>query len=249
MYEVPDVAAQIFQFLPQGIAYGLSVPNDQVVMQELLPYDTTATLGYVTCLAMAYVPSDQVNPLQLDIYTPSSQLYHNPNASVSTLMGVINPAIGIIPGSLNGQTPGSPTGSPSSPTGTMNQAGAPLGSGSDNSSSVKGTSAAIGVGVVAGAAVYGAAMFLIAKRYKKTRSLHRRSPSLIDTGSMMQSPGESMAGASAALMSGGRGEGVRSTSPSNWFYRDSRGSGNSGGSSGRQQISAPVMAENSLGWN
>ncbi|KAK5131510.1 hypothetical protein LTR16_000699, partial [Cryomyces antarcticus] len=38
-------ANQIFTYLPQGIAYGLGLPNDQVTMHALQPFDTTKTLG------------------------------------------------------------------------------------------------------------------------------------------------------------------------------------------------------------
>ena len=246
-------AKQIFQFLPEGIAYGLNITVDEVVMQTLQPYDTMSTLGYVTTLAKAYIPSSFVDQLSLAILTPSNILYHNPNPSVYTLVNTINPAFPILPGGdLGGSNPSTGVGSPTSTVSAIVSAGAPLGGGSDNTSSIKGTSVGIGVGVVAGAAVYGAAMFFVAQRYKKRRSLHRRSSSIIDTTSMAQSHSEIMAGTGAALMSGGRAQsGGDYNDGYGYGYsgRNSRGSGRSGVSSGRQQISAPVMAENSLGWN
>jgi hypothetical protein len=246
-------AKQIFEFLPAGLAYGLGISEDQVVMQALRPYDTIGQLGYVTTLAMAYVPSECVNALSLDIHTPPSPLYNNPNVSVNTLVNIINPAISILAGGdLNGTPIGTGTGSPTSTVSAIVSEGAPLGGGTDNSSSIKGTSVGIGVGVCVGAAVYGAAMFFVAQRYKKRRQQHRRSASYIDTSSMARS--EMATGAGAPLFSGGlrtqSGNGDYDTSGYGYYSgRNSGGSGGSGGSAGRQQISAPVMAENSLGWN
>ena len=242
---------QIFHYLPLGVAYGLGLDQGQVLMQTLQPYDTTQSLGYVTTLAMAFVPSSFVNALSLDIHNPVSTFYANPDDSVNTLVSMINPSFPIqAGGDLGGTNPGTVAGSPTSTASAIISEGAPLGGGSDNTSSVKAASVGIGVGVCVGAAVYGAAMFFVAKRYRKRNSIHRRSPSLIDTSSMAQSHGEMMTGAGAALMSGGGGHSAGDYPyQDSYGGRDSRGSGRSGGSSGRQQISAPVMAENSLGWN
>jgi hypothetical protein len=96
---------------------------------------------------------------------------------------------------------------------------------------------------VAGATLYGAAMFLVARRYKRKNAGHQRSSSVILGGN--RRPGEV-----SALVSGGVGAGYQSTG------RNSGGSGStdSGSSrgthgSGRSYISPPMMAENSLGWN
>ena len=245
--------AQIFNYLPEGIAYGLNLATQDITMQTLQPYDTTETLGYVTTLAFAYIPTINVTTLSLDIHTPASALYNNPDESVKTLVSMINPSFPILAGGiLGGSNPASVTGSSTSTASAIISEGAPLGGGMDNSSSVKGTSVAIGLGVVGAAAVYGAAMFFVAQRYRnKRRSAHNRSPSMIDTSVLAQQPGERASGAAAALMSGGRDDVMRSTSPyggyGTYSGRNSRGSGRSG-STGRQ-ISAPVMAENSLGWN
>jgi len=247
-----DSARQIFSLLPPGIAYGLNIDVNQVVLRSLNASDTVATLGYFTTLAMAYIPSSYVNALSLDIHTPPSLLYNNPDHMTNVLMNTINPSIPILAGgAIGGSPPGSGTGPSTATVSAIITEGAPLG-GAENSSSIKGTSVGIGVAVVAGAAVYGAAMFFVAQRYKKRRQLHRRSSSIIDTSSMAQTHSEIATGAGAALMSGGRG-GSAGDYGDGYGYgysgRNSRGSGHTGGSSGRQQISAPVMAENSLGWN
>jgi len=87
-------------------------------------------------------------------------------------------------------------------------------------------------------------MFLIARRYKKRKQSHRRSSSIMSPTQMRQSGSPALMG--GAFMSGGR------VSPGGTVTNDrnSRGSGRSAGNSARtQQISAPMMAENSLGWN
>lgn len=238
---------QIFSYLPNGIAYDLGIDKSKVLMQRLQAINLTQTPGhnYFATLAMAYIPSDMVDRLRLDLLAPPSLIYRNPDSSTNMLMAMIDPAFGILADQpyRAGSSGTYPSGNAGTSSSTTPGDGAPLGGNTDSSSSVKGTSVGIGVGVVAGAAVYGAAMFFVARRYRRRRQGHYRSRSLIDTGDMVQTSG---AGASAALMSGGRGEGWRSVTPG-YDGRDSRNSGRSG--STRAQISAPVMAENSLGWN
>ena len=235
---------QIFHYLPIGITYGLDISIDNCTMQTLRAYDTTQDLHYVTTLSLAWVPSNLVDELGLMIRNPVAKFYDNPDPSVKTLLSMINTAIPI---RADNQTDGGfPTvGATPSQTGDSNN-GAPIGNGVNNDAPVRASSVGIGVGVVCGAAAYGAAMFFVARRYKKRKQSHMRSPSAY--GSPVMSHAGPDPAAAAALMSGGMGE--RSISP---YYdndgRGSRGSGRSGSSAGRQQISAPVMAENSLGWN
>ena len=238
-----DSKKQIFTFLPRCISYGLEIGTENVTMQALRAWDTTQDLHYVTTLALAWIPSSLVDALAVKIRTPPDKLFNHPNPSVKTLSGMINTAITIR--ADNETSGGSPTVNNSPSDSASSSGAAPIGGNIGNTSPVKASSIGIGVGIVCGAAAYGAAMFFVARRYKKRRQSHMRSPS------MYSSPVVSHAGpdpaAGAALMSGAMG-GERSVSP---FYdrADSRGSGRSGASSGRQQISAPVMAENSLGWN
>lgn len=237
-----EAVAQIFSYLPPGVAYGLNIDQSEMVMQYLQPYNTISTLGYITTLAMAYIPAQMVDPLSLLLLNPNSALYTNPNPSVRTLMSMINPAIPVLAGSsvAGGTSPNSATTAGASPTSANNQ-GAP--DDANSSSPVIGKSVGIGFAAVAGAAIYGAAMFLVARRYKRKKASHTRASSVLSGGN--RRPGEV-----SALMSGGVGAGYRSTG------RNSGGSGStdSGSSrgtqvSGRTYISPPVMAENSLGWN
>lgn len=239
-----DSQKQIFKYLPMGIAWGLQIATENVTMQTLRAWDTTQDLHYVTTLALAFVPRGQVDALGLLVHTPTSKFYHTPDNSTNTLLSMINIALPI---AADNRTDGGstvPGASPSS-TATAKDGGAPVGGGIGSSNPVRASSVGIGVGVACGAAAYGAAMFFVARRYKKRRQSHLRSPSMFSSPVMSHLGPD--AGAGAALMSGGMG-GHRSLSPyhDNGARAASRGSGRSG-STGRQQISAPVMAENSLG--
>ncbi|KAK8213597.1 multicopy suppressor of a budding defect [Zalaria obscura] len=238
-------AQQIFAYLPSGIAYGLGIDESDVTMYALQPFDTSSDLDYITTLALAYVPSSLVDQLQLDLHTPVATIYSNPDSSTNTLMSKINPAIAILPGSTVDSAQSAQTNDPSGESASASDAGAPIGGDSGNSSPVRGTSVGIGVGAAAGAAVYAAAMVFVARRYKKRRQRHQRVSSLAPTNDRTMS--QVSAGMGGYFMSGARGR----TSPTNTFGRGSRHSGgSSNGRSVREQgISAPVMAENSLGWN
>lgn len=248
----PESQRQIFKYLPQGIADGLTIPLANVTMQTLRAYDTTADLHYITTLALFFIPSQQMDLLQLDLHTPAHHIYNNTDDSVKTMMSMINPAIPLTGDYLLG-TPAAPGGgnddsSTSSNPDPANE-GVPIG-GVDNSSPVRGKSVGIAAGVLCGAAAYGAAMFFVARRYRKRKQSHGRSPSMMNSPVLSGASHDYMGGANTALMSGGRGDGDRSLTPHNGYYyeRHSRGSGHSG-STGRHQISAPTNAENSLGWN
>ncbi|KAK2811644.1 hypothetical protein FQN50_001986 [Emmonsiellopsis sp. PD_5] len=246
-----DSILQIFGYTPQGVGYTLKVADSKVVMQSIQPYDTLETLHYTTALALFYIPENQVDKLSEALHNPFSRLYSNPDFSVARLMSFIDPSIPLVPGGYPiGQETG-PGGKPTGPAGDGDEGESPGSDGdgaggSGGSSNVKATSVGIGLGVVGGAALYGAAMFFVARRYRRKRKLHRRTSSL--TSGMGDMP-ESGPTASDALMSGGRPDGY--TSPTPYNANGGRTSQNSGGagSARTQMISAPVMAENSLGWN
>jgi len=237
----PLSSAQIFQYMPIGLADGLTLHQDQVIMHSLYPINTTATMGFVTTGCMAYIPSNMVQSLGLDLHNPVAQIYNNADPSVNTLMGYINPAIPLIPGSGDGST-GTGSGSGSNPSSTPGGNNGVFNNDAQNASpAVSGTTAGIAVGAIGGCAAYGVAMFLIARRYKKRKLGHRRSSSIMSRSEMRQSGSPALMGGANVYMSGGR------TSTPGATQRDSRGS--AGNSARTQQISAPMMAENSLGWN
>ena len=89
-------------------------------------------------------------------------------------------------------------------------------------------------------------MFIIARRYKKKKQAHKRSSSVMSNSEMRQAGGSPplMGGALLSRDFTGYGGVAGNT-------RDSQGSGRSGGQNSARtaNISAPVAAENSLGWN
>lgn len=235
---------QIFKYLPQGVAYGLGISNNSVLMNALLPYDTSSSMGYITTLAQAYVPSEMVTALQQALHAPNSNLYSNPDPTVNTLMGMINPTIPLLPGASLSDGSSASAYNPAATASSSVGDGAPIGGDSSQSMPVKGTSVGISVGAVAGAAVYAAAMIYVARRYRQRRSRHQRVSSVPTAGEMSQTSGGGMG---AFFMSGANGR----NSPTMSGARGSRQSGgSSNGRSVREQgISHPIMSENSLGWN
>lgn len=235
-----DSASQIFAYLPQGIAYGLGISHDKVQMNALMPYDTSKSLQFITTLAQAYVPSELVDQLALDLHTPTSGVYSNPDDMIRTLMGMINPTIPILPGASMDGDGASSAYNPGATGGPSSSEGAPIGGDTGESKTVRGSSVGIGVGAVCGAAAYAAAMVFVARRYKRKRLGHQRASSVPTAGEMSEAGN---GGVGAFFMSGGRGSSAAGSGS-----RDSGHSSN-GRSVREQGISAPVMSENSLGWN
>ena len=240
---------EIFMYLPDGVSNGLNESSNLVTMQSLVPYDTSSQ-GYITTLALCYIGTDLVPAMQDALVKPMSKFhnYGKPSSSpVDQLIALIDTTFPLLANPSMGQG-GTGTGGNPSSTSSSNSNIGDLGGGSG--SSVNPTAVGAAVGAVGGAALYGAIMFFVARRYRRRRALHSRSSSMIDTSSMSQTPGEMMTGAGSALMGGGGR--IHSGDHAEAYYgsngRTSRGSGHSASSRGRD-ISAPVMAENSLGWN
>lgn len=240
----PLSTSQIFTYLPIGIADGLRLKPEQITVKNLLPLDTTAELQFITTVARIFIPTSMVDTLRVDLGIPISPLYQNPDESVNTLMNYINPAIPFFPGAI--MDPGSyPSStdtharpSPSDNNGVFNTS-----SQQTQSSGAKGTTAGIALAAFGGAAAYGAAMFLLARRYKRRKQARARVASFSNTLDSREydSPMTPSFGDGGALMSGGR------SSPTHDLQ--SRGSGRTGNTARTAQISAPMMSENSLGWN
>lgn len=93
----PAAAAQIFDLLPSGVSYGLGADTSEVVVAQLRPLDTTDTLGYITTVALLYIPSDDVDILQAALLNAGSPLYNNPDSRVGALMSHISPEIPATP--------------------------------------------------------------------------------------------------------------------------------------------------------
>jgi hypothetical protein len=241
---------QIFTFIPRGVSWGLDIDVDQVVMQSIQKYDTLDSLGYTTTLALAFIPENLVDMLRVELHTPNSRLFNNPEAPVREMMSMIDPSIPLLGGSVpsGSQPSGSPVGTDAAKGGSDGDESGGGGSGpgpggSGSSAPVRPAAVAVGVSTVVGATIYGAAMFFVARRYRARRKLHYRSRSV---GSSLNGNRTRETLFPGLFMSGGRGDGYRSTTP---YATGGRNSQNSGGSARTQMISAPVMAENSLGWN
>lgn len=232
-------SAQIFEYLPKGLADGLNITRDTVTIRSLSPLDTTSQLGFITTIARAFIPQASFDKLKVSIQLPTTALFNNKDERIETLMNYINTAIPLLPGGSLENGGGSGAGETPADEGSNNEDGPFNDSQNTASGKVNGTTAGFVVAGIGGAVAYGTAMFLIARRYKKRKQSHRRSQSSSSPSDMMRA-GTPYGG--GAFMSGGR-----VSSPPN--DRNSRGSGRTGNSARTAQISAPMMAENSLGWN
>lgn len=238
-------ASEIFTYLPQGLADAGNFDVSNIVINKLVPLNTYDEWGYITTLVKLDYPENMVETLQTQLWSPNSALYHNDNMIVQNLTNVLNPQIDIYgDDSTSSGSSGSSTQDSSSP----NNAFSSNGSG-DQTSKQKGTTAGIAVGAFSVSVMYGAAMFIVARRYKRKKQSHRRVNSVTSSqaSNEMGYAGGSPPLIGGALMSPDMARGY-SAIPGG---RHSHGSGHSGGGNSARtaNISAPFAAENSLGWN
>jgi hypothetical protein len=92
----PTAAAQIFTRLPQALAAAANINVNSVYVEKLTPYDTQASLGYITTLAKVRYPTNLVQTLRTDIKISNSALYTLQDATLRSLTAQINPAIDIL---------------------------------------------------------------------------------------------------------------------------------------------------------
>ncbi|KAM7202021.1 signaling mucin MSB2 [Rhypophila sp. PSN 637] len=245
-----QAAYQIFRLLPQALAYGSNFDLSKCRVMKLIPLDTRPSLGYLTTLAIASYPSNLIDALQMDIRLANSALYASGQPIVQNLTMQINSAIDITLGAGYGGGPGWDTGIPADPTDGPADPFGGEGNANNQTSAEKGATAGIVAGSVGIAAAYGAAMFIIARRYKRKKQAHRRASSISNPSEMQYNGRGSPAMMGGALLSRDFST-YGATSGAAAGERNSHGSGRSGaGNSGRTAyISAPVAAENSLGWN
>ncbi|CEI68550.1 hypothetical protein FVEN_g5303 [Fusarium venenatum] len=249
-------AAQLFKYLPKGLADAGGFSKDRILIEKIIPMDTQSQWGYITALAKIHYPENMLDSLQADLMTPNSLLYNNDLEIVRNLTSVINNKIDIFGNTENGASSDS---GDSEDSGSGGNDGFGNSGEGDKTAKQKATTAGIAVGAVGLSVMYGAAMFLVARRYKRKKQLgHRRASSIGSSqrSSEMQYNGNG----SPALMGGALmsrdfsnygAQGPQGEAPARPGGRDSHGSGRSGmGNSARTAfISAPVAAENSLGWN
>jgi hypothetical protein len=232
-----DWSDQIYYYTPIGVAYALADNESDIVDYWLGSYDTMKSLGYDTTLIKFYIPSDQVDTLNAQRLLPSSDLYTQPRTpndaptydqeSTVNLFSMLNTAIPLVaqqPTSSTTTSTGTGSGNTDTGSGDDDNGSGGDDAGAGSSNSVNPSSIGIGVGAAAGAAAYAGVMFYVARRYRKKKQLHQRTPS-VSTASMSEVGTASV------------------------FVPAARISHNSGRSGRTAQISAPVMSENSLGWN
>ena len=221
-------------------------------MHSLQPYDTRASKGFITTLALAFIPRDMYNVLDLQRRTPKSKFLDNPDPSVKAMINLLDPTIGLLAsdeeasGDSNGQINNSDTKTKNGGTGSSGNGSVkndpvmnPNSGGSGGTITTRG--AAIGGGVVAGALAYGGAMFFIARRYRQKHRRHTRSSSLSpEVGGPLMTANPVAVG---AMMHGARNT-YTSGGHDNGNGRESAGASNAG-----RNISGPLTAANSLGWN
>jgi len=238
-----DGGNQIFHYLPKAIANGLNISDSDVRNMGLRPLDTTKYQGFITTLAYFTIPKDLQSKLQAALRNPADLFWHNKDQTVNDLTSLINTACPLAAGKIPADSSNpNPAANPAATSSGGAGDGGAIGGDIGASRPINGSAAGIATGAIVGAIAYGAAMFFVARRYRNKRIAHQRSSSVPSTGSRMTYG--SIPGGAAAWMHGARNGRITPGS------RGSRGSSSSQGRSVRtQQISAPVMAENSLGWN
>jgi hypothetical protein len=237
--------AQIFQVLPIAISYALQIPVSDVVVRSLQPYPMST---YTATVALLWVPEDEVNTLQVELLATNSRLYNQQDPTAQQLVELIDPTIPLLSGTSSTTSATTSSGAPSSNSdsdsssnsqdlsGSLDSGNSNTDSSSDDSTSSSSTSSTakqVGIGIAAasGAIFYSALMFFGAKRFRRqsaeaqTERGHRRVSSI--TGERTDSPAASSLPFAVQQS-----------------YRSSKAS--SGRAVRPQNISAPLMTENSL---
>lgn len=97
-------AAQIFSFLPTGIATGIGATLASITVRALLPYIQEGQ-DYITTVAHLDIPTENVVALAMSLTNSSSKLYTGQSfESVTDLMALINPYIPLLISSANSQS-------------------------------------------------------------------------------------------------------------------------------------------------
>ncbi|KAK9452787.1 hypothetical protein V1511DRAFT_463800 [Dipodascopsis uninucleata] len=185
--ENPLAVAQIFEYLPIGIADGLNVSADDLVMQSIVPYQVNGG-SYIASIARLYVPTDLVNTLAVYIHLPTSPIYNTDSEQVNSFMNMIDPTISLSATSTSGAGDSSEDGTDGSGTsnggsddpndvtvsGSNNLAyqGSLYGSNGNNTSETakqERVVIAIAVGAVCGVIAYGVLIFFYVRRYRRKK--------------------------------------------------------------------------------
>ena len=103
--------AQIFHVLPLASSFALEVPGGDITVRSLQPY---AVSQYTATTALLWVPSDQVQSLQVQILASNSRLYSQSDPTAQQLVNQIDSTIPIITTGAASNTGGSAGGYPNS---------------------------------------------------------------------------------------------------------------------------------------
>lgn len=237
-----DGGIQIFKYLKMAVSDTLAIPEDKVVNYGIRAADTAQWKGWLTTLAVFLIPKDLNNTLAMAVSQPATPFYKNKNETVNQLTNLVDSTWPLGYGKYPGDSPSQSGYDPGATATSGPGSGGPMSGDMGASRKVNPTSAGIAVGAICGAFAYGAAMFFVARRYRNKKMSHQRSSSVPSTSRFTYG-----SVGNANWMSGARNGRLTPGLPGS---RGSRGSSSSNGRSVRtQQISAPVMAENSLGWN
>jgi len=85
-------ASQICQRSGPGVAYDLDIAVNTVLTKQLLPVQAD---GGDRTAAIIYIPPGQLEKLRMDVALASSRLYNNPDATIDSLMDLVDPAFTI----------------------------------------------------------------------------------------------------------------------------------------------------------
>lgn len=246
-----DAASQIFLYLPQALAAVAGVSADKVPVNKLVPFDTRVDLGYITTLAKINYPKSSVDALKSALWEPSSVFYNNQMDIVRSLTAQVNPKIPLL---ANNDDEGlNFGGSGNNGAGNTNGGGDSFQSSdsSNQTSKQKATTIGIAVGSLGVGVMYGAAMFIVARRYKRKRALQRRGSMSAGSAEMQFNESGSpalMGGALLASQPAAYG-GVNAGHQSPNSFRGTPSPPGAPSAARAAGISNPVATENSLGWN
>lgn len=239
----PLAAAQIFNFLPQGLGYGLDKDADQFEMIDLSPYNKEGT-NYLASVARLYIPSTLVDTLNSSIHDSSSKLFQNPDSTINALMNEIDPDISL--DALQSNDDSSDDGSGSTGDGGANGAYGSLDQasqvtmGNATSAKSKGQTAGIAVGTVAGALVVGSLLMFATRKYRQRVRLENDLYTESIGGSQYHDDSDT---GSTRFSRDSLSSILPAPHSTQYAQYPQYGHGHGG-----PAISQPVMSENSLGW-
>lgn len=267
----PLAAAQIFQFLPEAIRYGLDLSGPQVSVQ-FLEASEELDLSYTPTVAVVYVPASRIAELQSQVLANDSMLHQYPEATVRELVSLIDQRVSIVVGNTNLIRPGlnpdptlsgdadnddDPAGGDISSNkpqlhavvgapGSLDETSGPT----MKNSHANGRNAGIAVGVIGGAAAVGSLLVLVALYYRRRHcELHLQESEAVFP-SNASSYHDSSCGdmhSRACSYDSNVDSLVSSILPTCGKMHSQKKQNEKG--SPNPHISHPVMCENSLGWD